>query len=223
MAISDFLNIGLISEFIAFVAALVLLRKQKEPHWRFFIIYLLLIVALENYNTYLIAHLQPTYPFSNFMMIVQVVFFTVLFSQFKQTKKFSMGSIISLIVFMMVYIAEGFIRAHYKNNLAFIDNYQYTSRVLLSTMVTIQSCLFFYNIMKEESYTNPLRSPNFWVVIGLFVFYFGTIPLFAFTNIISQIRLSGNISFYTLVTSTLSVILYGSWITAFVWKRKQQK
>lgn len=215
MAIIQFLsNPTTIAELIALVAALFILSNKKTGYWSFFIPYLLITILIESAGYYYRVELKkPNYPFYNFFMFAQLLFFAFLFYKFHQSKRIKQWVSILVIVFVLVFITEGII-----NSFASYNKY---SRQFLSIFVVLFSCTFFFSILKDDTIKSPVRYPPFWIVTGLFFFYFGSIAMFAFFDKVSQIKLSGNISFYTLVMGCLSCILYGSWIIGFICMKKQ--
>jgi len=215
MAIIQFLsNPTNAAELIALVAALFILLNKKAGYWSFCIPYLLITILIEAAGYYFRVELKkPNYAFYNFFMIIQLLFFAFLFYKFHQSKKIKQWVPVFVITFILFFISEGII-----NSFASYNKY---SRQFLSVFIVFFSCIFYFSILRDDTIKSPVKYPPFWIVTGLFFFYFGSIAMFAFYDKVSQIKLSGNLSFYTLVMGCLSCILYGSWIIGFICKKKQ--
>ncbi len=222
MAIAYLFTISLITEIVAFICSIIFLRNCRERYWHFFTLYLALVIVVEILGGYLHAIGSYNYPVYNLLMIVQSWFFAFLFYKTFQQNKTRIRIMAASIFFLLFFIAEAILTAYNKQNMMLVNNYNGYSRMLLSVLITLACCIYFFTIIKEDIIRNPLHSPNFWVIIGLFFFYFGSLPMFAFIKIISKIKLSGNVSFYTLVMNTLCFVLYGSWIIAFICQKKQR-
>lgn len=215
MAITQFLtNPTTLAELIALVTALFTLFNKKAGYWSLFILYLLITILIEIGGYYFRVELKkPNYPFYNFFMIVQFLLFAFLFYRFHQSKGIKQWVTFFVIAFIVFFISEGIINS--------FASYHKYSRQFLSIFVVLFSCTFYFSMLKDDTIKSPVKYPPFWIVTGLFFFYFGSIAMFAFFDKVSQIKLSGNISFYTLVMGCLSCILYGSWIIGFICKKKQ--
>jgi hypothetical protein len=215
MAITDFLtNPTNAAEVIALIAALCTLTHRGSGYWSYFILYLSITIAIEILGYYFRAVLkQPNYPFYNFFMIFQALFFSYLFYMFQDSKKIRLWIPLAFGVFLVFFIVEGVMNS--------FSAYHKYSRQVLSVLVVSFCCIFYFSILKLDSVKNPLTYPPFWIATGLFFFYFGSAVMFAFYDTVSKIKLSGTLSFYTLVMGCLSCILYGSWIIGFICRRKQ--
>ena len=215
MAIIQFLsNPSNAAEVIALVIALLTLTGKRAGYWSLFILYLAITIAVEitgfYYRTVLV---KPNYPFYNFFMIAQVLFFAFLFYKYHESRTIRLLVVVVLAIFLVFFISEGAIN-HFKA-------YNKYSRQFLSLFVVLFSCTFYFSLLRSDSVRNPVSYPPFWIVTGLFFFYFGSVAMFALYEKVSKIKLSGSLSFYTLVMGCLSCILYGSWIIGFIWRRKQ--
>jgi hypothetical protein len=214
MAITDFFNTAVCAELAAFITALVVFAGRRYGYWSLFIAYLFITIAVEAAGFYTKTVLRaPNYPYYNFLMIVQVLFFSYLFFRFHPPKSVRILLLLMLGFFMIFFIGEGIGKS--------FAAYNKTSRQLLSGYTVLFCCIFYFSLIREETVRSPLGYAPFWIVTGLFFYYFGTIALFAFYDRVSQIKLAGTISFYNLVTGCLSCILYGSWIIGFICRKKQ--
>lgn len=215
MAIKDFItNPVTIAELLALGAACFFLYSKKAGYWRLFIAFCMLVLLVELTGFYMRTVLkQPNHVLFNLLMLVQVAFFLYLLYRFHQSALLRKLIVAAVIIFLLLYLSESVIKA--------FAAYNKYSRQFVSLMIVLFSCTFYFTLLKNDQVKNPLTYPAFWIVTGLFVYYFGTIVMFAFFEDVSKIKLLGNLSFYTLVMGCLSSILYGSWIIGFIWKKKQ--
>ncbi|MEJ8818777.1 hypothetical protein [Lacibacter sp. H407] len=215
MAITDFLtNPVTIAELLALVGACVFLLSEKAGYWRLFILFCVVLLLAELTGFYMrTVMVKSNHAVYNLLMPVQVAFFLFLFYRFHQSKKLKKMIVAAAVLFLLFYFTESIVHA--------FAAYNKYSRQYLSLVIVLFSCTFYFTLLQNDEVKNPLSHPAFWIVTGLFFYYFGSIVMFAFYEQVSKIKLAGNLSFYTLVIGYLSFILYGSWIIGFIWKKKQ--
>jgi hypothetical protein len=214
MALIHFIsNPTSLAELIAFVFSIIFLIGRQNGFWRLFIIYLFLTLFAEGVGYFMHFELQkPNYIVYNIFMIIQSAFFCYLFISFFNLRKFKLLSIICLLIFLSIYLTESIIN-HF-------GSYNKVSREYLSINVVLLSCIYYLQLLRENDIQNPASYGSFWIVTGLFFFYFGTIVMFSLYSFVARIKLSGDLSFYNIVLGTLSAIQYGAWITGFICKKK---
>lgn len=213
--IKEFFNTTVCAEVLAFIASLVFLKGNQPLLWRLFPFFLLLVLCVEAAGTYFQWHNMNdwnhyTY---NFFMPLQAAFYFLLFYKFMTPGMLRKAVAAAAVAFAAAYILE--------TALSPFQQYRMQSRIFLSCIVVVLSCIFYFTLIRADGITNPLRHPPFWIVTGLFFFYFGSLPMFAMYQKVSELRVAGNLSFYDLVMGCLCIIFYGSWITGFIWAKKQ--
>lgn len=213
MAINAFFNVAVCAEIIALLAALLLITNKRFGYWRLFPLYLAFVLLIEFGGYYYKIHRWPNYFFYNLLWLVQATFFAFLFYRFHTSKRIKYLVFIVFGIFMLFFISEGIYRS-------FSDYFKY-SRQFLSLFVVLFGCTFYYSIISNDSINTPLKFAPFWVVTGLFFYYLGSAAMFALYDKVSKIKLANDASFYSLVMGSLSAILYGTWIIAFVCRKRQ--
>lgn len=213
MAIKFFSNPSQIAEFIAFLFSLLLLFNKKNGYWRWFALFLgftVFIEAISSYYRYVLV--KSNHPFFNILMVVELLFYAFLFYKFSSNKKTHLVLLVAVSLMLIAFLAEDFVKS--------IALYHSVFRELLSLFVVIFCCVFYLQLFKNDEVLNPLLNPPFWIITGMFVYYFGSAVMFAFREQGVQIR--ANQAFYNLIIGCLNCIFYGSWVIAFIQCRKQQ-
>ena len=215
MAITDFLiNPTTIAELAALLAALFFLLTKKAGYWHLFAMYAVVLLLAEFAGFYMRTVLvQPNNVIYNLLMLLQAAFFLYLMYRFHQSVQVRKAIVITGMLFLLLYISESVLQE--------FSAYNKYSRQYLALAIVFFSCTFYFTLLKNDEVKSLLSYPAFWIVTGLFVYYFGTVVMFAFFDDVSKLKRSGNLYFYTIVMGCLSFILYGSWIIGFIWKKKQ--
>ena len=215
MAITDFLiNPTTIAELAALLAAVLFLFSKKADYWRLFVLYCAVLLLAEFAGFYMRTVLeQPNNVIYNLLMLLQAAFFLYLMYRFHQSVQVRKAIGIAGLLFLLLYISESVLQE--------FSAYNKYIRQYLALAIVFFSCTFYFTLLKNDEVKSLLSYPAFWIVTGLFVYYFGTVVMFAFFDDVSKLKRSGNSYFYTIVMGCLSFILYGSWIIGFIWKKKQ--
>lgn len=215
MAITDFLtNPTTLAELAALLVALFFLLTKKAGYWQLFAMYAAVLLGVEFAGYYMrTVMVQPNHVLYNLLMLLQAAFFLYLLYRFHESEYWRQYIVVAAVAFMLLYMSESVVQL--------FAAYNKYSRQFMALLIVLFSCTFYFTLLKNDRVKSPLSYPDFWIVTGLFVYYFGTFVIFVFYNEVSKIKLAGNLSFYTLVMGSLSFILYGSWITGFIWKKKQ--
>jgi len=218
MAIKHFLlNPTTILEMAAFTAAFLFLPWRNRLYPGAFVYYLGFVLLIEMAGFYFSSQKIPNSYLYNLLIVVQVFFFSWLFNRYQHDKKMKKIIINIVPLFLLVTVVETCYRLF---NLPFTEHYNKYSKLMLVIMVLTYSFSFFVGLLKDDGLKDPLRSGKFWIVAGLFMFYLSSTPMTSFDEQVSKIKLLGNITFYTLVMGLINLILYGSWIIAFICLRK---
>lgn len=215
MAITDFLtNPTTIAEFAALLAALFFLVTKKAGYWRLFAMYAAVLLLAEFAGFYMRTVLvQSNNLVYNVLMLLQAAFFLYLLYRFHESAQWKKYIVLAAIAFVLLYVSESVAQE--------FAAYNKYSRQFMALLIVLFSCTFFFTLLKNDQVKSPFSYPDFWIVTGLFVYYFGSFVIFVFYEEVSKIKLTGNLTFYTFVVGSLSFILYGSWIIGFIWKKKQ--
>lgn len=209
----QFFNPTVCAEILAFFTALFALHNKGNTYWRLFMIYLLLVIVLEAVGFSLAINKKINYPVYNLLILVQALFFSFLFYQFNTSKKIRQWLMLLLFLFICFFIFEGL-------GSSFLA-YNKSSRQIFSFYIVLFCCIYYFSILQNDEIIHPLKHPPFWIITGLFFFYFGSAAMFAFFDKASKSKQSGDVAFYYIIMGYLSCILYGSWIIGFICRKIQ--
>jgi len=111
-------------------------------------------------------------------------------------------------VFFLLFLYEsygnGFIR------------YDAMSNMFGSILIVLCCCLFYYRLLRAREYVDLPRYPPFWIVSGMFIFYFGSTGLNTFVVQLQRIYASTGIPIRFIIMVVLNFILYACWSYAFL-------
>ncbi|HXB31791.1 MAG TPA: hypothetical protein VNV35_00150 [Puia sp.] len=202
------------AEVLALLVALATLTSPRSGWWRFFTLFMALTLGVEITGFYVHYILNRPNNYNVFVpfMLVEACFYTLILYKFLDTVNLRRWLLAGFGAFLLVYIFD----------LAGTNfmSYSSTSRISLSVFVVLFSCIYYRRLLQGTVLLQPLKYPPFWVVTGLFFFYFGTIVVFCFRSQLIRLPDKGaNVRLFLL--GALNWILYLSWSIAFIWKRSQ--
>ncbi len=206
-----------IVEIMAMIASILLLTKDRSNKWKSFIGYLLIMIGVEILGTYSKLHKMALLNHSayNFLLLVQIIFFiSFLFSilRVKNKNQFRLALLFLLSASFFIELS-----------LHHFQDYAHYTKFLLSFVITILSCIFFYRLMLMQHQIDLIYYPDFWVAVGFFFYGFVGSVIFAYNNIFSQHKIEGDDNIYLTIMNIVSGFLYFSWIISFICRKKQVK
>ena len=205
----------LLFELICFLAALRFLRQEKKSYW-YALIWFMLITTLLDGSGWVMAVIfkKHNHWIYNIEQPVEVYFIGWLFYRLYPPsfeKKLWLWS--AAILFGFIFLME----SYFYEFKTYID----LSDSLAAAFFVIASCLYFYLLQKEELFVDLFRHPPFWLVTGIFLFYFVSTAVNIFFTELMQINILKGIYLRYIILTVLNGILYGCWIAAFRWRYLQ--
>jgi hypothetical protein len=203
---------------LCFLFSLACLDKKKVGWWKYFSWFLLLTTLVEGvgYCLYFIFGIKNHILF-NFFLPVEYIFLSWVIYKLSEPYFNSKPWILSgLTVILTIYLYES-IKGHFLS-------YSTNSTIAASIYYTILTGLYFYFFMKKEKYETLKLFPPFWIIAGIFLFYFcGTAVNFYF-DYLSSINAENpkalKLTRYKIYI-ILNFILYTNWAYAFICKYRQ--
>jgi len=212
--LSSYFNITVITEWAAFIAALVLLDK-RTGQWRFFKIFAFIAILLDATGWYLsyIARQNNNLPY-NLFLLVNALFFIWVFSMATPKMK-------RLCYWLMVAFSLAWLTNFIFGQGMFIYN-SYTE-ITGDVILAFLSCYLFYRLLTQEQYVNLFAYEYFWLAAGLLLSALGSMLLYLFLDALQRYHDNTGINLYGYINYTVNVLLYGSLIIAFICRRKNSR
>jgi len=211
-------NIYLLVQASSFLVCILLYKTLKNTHFKYFLPFLFITLSVELIGYWLITKGIRNYTLFNVFTTFEFVFYAFLFSKHLKTtvfKKLTIGFIpfYCLMVFLNLQYLQGY------------NNFHTYTFLLGSFFVVLFCCLFFYESVLPEHLDHPLaKQPFFWVCTGLLLFYMGSVIINALFEYLRSYDLQQEgKKIYGLINQSLNVVLYSSFIYAFILCRKTRK
>lgn len=209
-----FYQINQIIEFVALLIAYFCLRKKQAGWYRYSIVFLLIVVITEcaGSYTYFVLHKNNHWIYNTYLPI-EIGFKAWMLYKICQPH-FNCKPLVlaGLAVFLISYLAES-MRSGFREYSTITNN-------LFSIWVVLVCFLYYYILIKTDSNISIVKHPPFWIITGLFFFYFvSTASNFFFTYLVDINKLDLVPIRYS-IFMFLNLILYGTWSYAFICQHK---
>lgn len=201
-------------ELLACVTGFAYWRKIHKSYWKWFPVYLGLIVMIELagkilMNVYNDREANLTL-YNYFGIPIQFLFFFWVFYKFFEEEKFRRWPIAGLSIYLACWVAERFFLVATRT---WFMSFSYTiGNVILLVLII----LFFIKFINSNEILKYRQSMMFWVSLGLLSFYLGTFPYYALRN-----TLLGNykqlVNVYAYISFGLDYLMYIFFTIAFIW------
>lgn len=201
----------------AFVASLLAWNViRKSTYLRLFPVLLLVIVAVEVYETFFATHTQATNAWIyNIQVPLQYLFYlTILYFAINHPffKKLVIAAA-ALLVFVTVVTNKYFVEQGTFNSWS----YSFGSALVIAGIL-----VKFYEMLQNPTEFNFISNPFFYILFAFLLFNVGTLPYFVMGNWLwfekgekQAVMVLQN------VMSILNYILYSTYTIAFLWIRKK--
>lgn len=205
-------------ELLACVTGFFYWKKIKNTYWRWFPIYLLVVLLVEITGKLLTSHFQDYEAnramYKYFGLPVQFFFFYWLFyAYFKNnSSKDAKWPLIGAAIYFICWLMESVFFPLLPKGFVYFS-YSAGNAVLLALII-----LFFIRFINSEVILKYAQSMMFWVSIGLLSFYLLTFPFFAI-RLTLYTKFRPLFDVYWMVSLFLDYIMYLFFTVAFVWGR----
>lgn len=205
-------------EFLACITGFIYWRKIKNSYWKWFPVYLAIIVAAEMTGNYLnIVGTKSAIQLKLNIFNYAVIPLEFLFFQWIYLKNANNKKAFGLVIFCMaLYIAGFFVdQFYFFNKKYFFSSFSYCIGNL-ALLVCIIS--YFIQMSRSNDIIHFRSNMIFWVSLGLLIFYLGTFPFYAFFwEIWNHHKLTFKV--YTYVSLICNWIMYSLFIVSFIWSK----
>lgn len=187
---------------------------KKKGNWGYFRWFMLLTVIVEIIGFTLLTLKHPNHWLYNIYLPLEMGFkFYILYKLCYRYFRVEFLLATSLLFFAGFYFYESFSSGFSK--------YSFMSNSIGSIGIIIICCSYFYHFLKKDDYVNIYAHAPFWIITGLFFFYFGTTACNIFFNYLASIYVKQHIPIRYIVFTMLNFILYGCWSYSFICKYRQ--
>lgn len=213
-----YVTINTTVEFICFLVSLFCLIRDKEPIWRFFILYLFSTVVTEvlGIHFHKVIHLSNIWIYNLFLILECITVSSFLYHLFKPYGLKIKWLYLWFGFFILCYGSELYLKGFSKFN-------SHTAS-LMSVVFVVANLLFFYKKITDEHFEDLTAYPPFWWVSGTLFFYFGsTVCNILFDYLSLQPSSAFGFSVNYIIFNVLNIILYFMWSYSFICRYQQQK
>ncbi|MFC0513787.1 hypothetical protein ACFFGT_06235 [Mucilaginibacter angelicae] len=200
---TQYLTVTIAWELICFVSAIIFLRKENNLLWKANIIFLLIVIIIEEMGRHfnITGQGKKNYLVYNLLTIPEAFFVSGMFYQIlKDYTKPLLLVIGGLVLVMGSYIFEG-----YKHPIA--QEYLNTTITVMSVVFSFYGFLYIYLLIRSEGYVVLRKHAPFWWATGALIYYFGGLA----TDLLFAIfHLQGHISskLYSYIYMALNTLMY---------------
>ena len=201
-------------ELSACVVGFLYWKKIKGTYWKWFPVYLAIIVITEIIGEYLLFarnDLQANIIiYSYFGIPIEFLFFYWLFLQkFKKTSKYK-WPLISAIIYIISLVVD----LSYISKIEFyFESFSYTIGCILLLVLLL---IYFSGFIRSNEIINYKSSMMFWVSVGIMVFYIGTMPFYAFRAKLYA-EYEDFFYIYWYIQFGLNYLMYLFFMISFIW------
>jgi len=206
----------LLIEFVCLLFAIRYLKKDQS-FWRSFIWFMFFITLIDGTGWAMATlYKQNNHWLYNIQLPVEVIYtgwiIHKIFASLINSKPWFFTG---LAVFLLAYIIEGIYKSY--------SAYAAFSSSLASVLFFVSSGCYFYLLLKQEEHIDLLKHPPFWVMAGIFFFYFSSTAVNVFFEELMKINIVKGIPLRFYIFTLLNAILYGCWINAFRCRYQQTR
>lgn len=188
-------------------------NKIKNSHWKWFPIYLAVIVVAELTGKYF-YYAKMDYPkmimYDYIVVPMEILFFHYMFyKEFSNTKAAKLPLAGSFVYILAVIIDSVLLKDKYH----WFLSYSYALGVVL---LVIYITIFLFRLAGGKAVLGFKSNFVFWVCVGLLLFYLGSLPFYGLYNTFYKKYHQSFISFAYL-NYVFNYLMYLSFVIAFKW------
>ena len=201
-------------ELSACITGFLFWNKIRHSYWRWFPVYLGVIILTEvagEYLLYVRYDLKLNIAvYSYFGIPIQFLFFYwIFYRQFKHTNK-SKWPLISLAIYSICLITDLLYISKIK---FYFESFSYTVGCLFLLILLL---IYFSGFIKSDEIIKYKASIMFWVTLGLILFYVGSMPFFAFRKAL-YVEHKDFFYIYWYIQFGLNYLMYLLFVVSFIW------
>jgi hypothetical protein len=204
-----------ISAGIAFLFSLLSFTQRPVPlYLRLFSLYLLFDSIVELFADYEAWYHENNLLLSSLSALASFCFYIFIVRGFVQRPKAKRVFLIFLIILPPVFVANIFLL----QNSQIFQSMTYS----LGCLFVVVTCIYyFWELFQHTHYVKLIREPAFWICSGLLFYFVCTFPIYSLINLIKPEL--GVIKVLAIILDTLNILLYLSFVIAFLCRLKLRK
>jgi len=201
-------------EVIAAVTGLIAWRKVRNTYWKWFPVYLLLIVVIETI-TESSFQISGNYDFNVgihdfFGIPLQFLFFFWLFHKNLHEKKRSRWPLIGGVIYFLAWIVD---MVYFRTKQFWFFSFSYAVGNIILLILIV---MYFIKLMTSEAIIVYKSTMMFWICLGLLVFYIGSLPLYGMYNTLAG-QYPVLFNRYWIIAMSLDGLMYLLFAISFIW------
>jgi len=214
LMLSSLFNITVIAEWCCFIAAIIFLPRRTGK-WRLFIPLLFITILAETVGWYLwnILGKGNNGWIFNINLLINISFSVWMFSTVESLQKVKVKLFLLLFLFIAFAVCNTF----------FFEGpwvYNRFTDIAGNIILAVISCYFFYTVLNEDAFRNLFRYEYYWFANGLLFYSLGSVVLNVFLNYLWEYHKQTGVNIYGYINYGINVLLYGSFIIAFICRRR---
>lgn len=203
-------------ELLACITGCIYWKKIRHSYWKWFPVYLGVIVAIELSAKYIREVLNNVNLNSRIYLFLgiplQFLFFFWLFWKYYRNSKAGRWPLAAAGLYIVCWITD--IIAYSKEQVRFFS-FSYTAGNILLLILIIT---FFVRLVQTDEVLAFKSNMMFWVCLGLLLFYLGTFPFYGLRNTL-RVNYPALFNVYWYIQFGLNYCMYISFILGFIWSR----
>ena len=201
-----------------FIFSFIYLRKIETGWWQHFRWFLLLTTLVEasGYCLYFVYGIKNHALFNAFLPVEYVFISWAMYKLSRPYYNCKPWIGLGLAIVLAIYL--------YESTVAKFNGYSTNSTIGASIFFTIIAGMYFYHFMKSEHYEKLAAFAPFWIVAGIFIFYFCGTGINFFFNYLASVNTANPFNLKLTrykIQIILNFILYAFWAYAFVCRYQQ--
>lgn len=201
---------------LAFLFGLISYQRIKFDYIRWFVPFLAITLGSEICSLMTFLKIDGrNHWWYNLYTLFEFIFYIIVFRRAFENKGLKKACTVAIILYSFTFFI----------NVFFIQgwNHFHTYTYRLGSITIITLCfLYFRQIMKSETATNPIDIPLFWISTGLLFFYFGFFIYISAFDFIAYSKIKEYAKLFKFISNFLNIFLY-MFITIGIYKSWQIK
>lgn len=203
-------------ELLACITGFLYWNKIQRTYWKWFPVYLAIIVVTELAGKYLLYDLSRPDLNGNlylyFGIPLQFLFFFWLFGQYYSRSGMKRLPLVGACCYVLCWILD-IIYFNETSTTWWFRSFSYTVGNVILLLLIIG---FFSRIIRSDEILQIKSNLMFWVCVGLLTFYLGTLPFFGLYNTLNE-KHPHIFDVYWYIQIGLDYLMYLFFMAGFIW------